>query len=138
MTQSKCKFGVCDGSGLLPFYRSDGSISPHCKVFCDCHPQYGIDAPNGCYSRLDPSDIDYPCSSLFRGYSFEICGMPDPGYIPPERQEEAPKPQEIIHRHSNMGKAEFDLLQQTARGLKNLREQVDELSARRKPKTVRI
>ena len=51
-------------------------------------------------------------------------------------QVEETKPRVIQHivRHSNMGKQEFDLLQQTALGLGNLRKQVAELQIKRKPK----
>ena len=122
----------CNGTGLLPFKREDGSISPYCKVFCDCHPVYGENAYNDFYSPSKVGDMDFPVSDTFRGYFFEYCGVPDPGYIPPERQEEAPKPQEIIHRYSDMGIAEFDLLQQTANQVKYLQGKVDELPSKKR------
>ena len=52
-------------------------------------------------------------------YQFDYPLMPEP-----------PKPQEqvIIHRHSNMGKLEYDILQQTSRQVKHLQAKMDELS----------
>jgi len=132
MTQSKCP--KCGGSGLLPFTGKDGKVRKDVHLFCDCHPIYGENAYIGCYSVGRPDDIDYPCSDTFRGYSFEYCGMPDQGYISPDRQEEAPKPQEIIHRHSNMSSKDFAKLRSMEGQVKFLQDKVDELTKRRQPK----
>lgn len=101
------KCNQCDGSGLIPFRRKDGSVVSNAFIYCDCRK----DEPEH-YHQPDTSDFDFPCSSAFRGYSYIQCGLPDPGYRPPEP--ELPKEQVIIHRHSNMGKEEYDLLQQTS------------------------
>lgn len=56
-----------------------------------------------------------------------------PAY-PQDVEPEPPQERVIVHRHSNMGKQEYDLLQQTARGLKHLSQDLTELQARMKPK----
>lgn len=117
----------CGNSGLLPFTGKDGRVRQDVHIFCDCHPIYGENAYNGCYSPLRPEDIDYPVSySFYRSLCLEH-GWSDPGdersqEIESEGQASTPvaAPQEIIHRHSDMGQAEFNLLQEHDRTLKYL------------------
>ena len=45
-----------------------------------------------------------------------------------------PQVQTVVHRHSNMGKKEFDLLQQTAREVKHLSQKLAEKPTRNKSK----
>ena len=73
-------------------------------------------------------------SETFRAWTYWPCGVPDPGYIPPQPEPVEPRAQEIIHHLSNMSRADWDLLHQTAGQIKHLQKQVDELKARRKPK----
>lgn len=59
---------------------------------------------------------------------------------PPELETEEPKPQvqEVIHRHSDMGKQEFDLLQQTALKLEYLNTKLtDHLEFKKKPQPIK-
>jgi len=129
-----CPYKRCDGSGLLPFVGKDGKARSDVHLFCDCHPQYGENAKDGYYSPLRPEDIDYPVSYSYWRSLCQNHGWQDPGSdYPPEPHEEAPKEQVIVHRHSNMGKLEYDLLQQTANQVKFLQAKVDELTRRRKP-----
>lgn len=115
----------CDGSGLIPFVK-DGRVIANAFQDCDCY-----ETPPEHYQALSPEDWDFPLSDTFRGYSFELCGLPDPGYIPPE-PEEVPQTIEHIHRHSDMGKKEFDQLQQLARQVKHLQAILRE--SKRKPR----
>ena len=129
MTQRKCP--KCAGTGLLPYIKPDGTASKYAKVYCDCHSVYGLEPEPGHYQSITPEDYDFPLSDTFRGYSFEVCGQSDPGRIP--EPEPAPlEPREVIHRHSDMGKKEFDFLQQTARKLDYLEKKLTE---REKPKS---
>lgn len=40
---------------------------------CDCR-----ELETERYQLITPSDFDFPCSDLFRGTSFEYCGVRDP------------------------------------------------------------
>lgn len=119
-----CPYKKCDGSGLIPL-KKNSKVIPHAHIFCDCHPQYGI-ATHEHYGDVKPEDYDFPMSETFRAWAHESCGVSDPGYIPPVPPE--PSPQVIVHRHSDMSKEDYDLLQQTARKANYLEKQVVELS----------
>ena len=69
-----CPYSICDGSGLLPFIK-DGRTIPHAHLFCDCHPQYGIDVHNH-YQHLITDDFDFPMSGHYREHTFEQYGRP--------------------------------------------------------------
>ena len=71
---SKCE--KCHDTGLLPFYRQDGSVAPHSKIHCECHQ----DEPER-YQPIKVSDYDFPCSADFRAYTYRYCGVPDPGAV---------------------------------------------------------
>ena len=68
---------LCGDTGLLPFHRKDGSITPHVYLDCDCKDLRETLQP------VTPDAFDYPMSQSFRAHSFEYCGIPDPGYSPP-------------------------------------------------------
>ncbi len=53
---------------------------------------------------------------------------------PSEPEESKPQVVEHIVRHSDIGKKEFDLLQQTARKVDYLDQKINELLAKRKPR----
>ena len=72
----------------------------------------------------------YAVRARLEAYKLKVQPYP----LLPDPQKEASKEQVIIHRHSNMGKLEYDILQQRGRQVKHLQAKVDELSARRKPK----
>ena len=91
-----------------------------------CNGQ-GITPKHEYHRRVEPSDFDFPMSwDNYRSLCHEH-GWPDPGLneVAPE-EETVPQPQEIIYRTSNMGKQEFDLLQQTARQVKYLLNKLNE------------
>jgi len=114
---------ICNGKGLVPskvLGKFSGKPIPNAWQDCLCREE-----EHEHYRRPRPSDWDFPMSDTFRGFSYEYCGLPDPGYIPPEPLKQEPQEQVIIHRHSNMGKQEYDLLQQTAREVKYLRGKVE-------------
>ena len=131
------KCSKCDGSGKIPLKNKAGEVVPYAWVFCECHPVYG---DNTCPSiplvtegrrpgtgsqrlprkiprgrmHLYIDDFDFPMSyDFYRSLCCEY-GWPDPGSLEPKTIELQPQIQEVIHRHSDMGKKEFDLLQQTA------------------------
>jgi len=87
----------CGGSGLVPFVK-DGRIIPNVWIDCPhCYQQ-----PVEHYQPLTPADFDFPCSDTFRGFSYQYCNQPDPGYIPPTPEAPAPKP--IHHYHVDISK----------------------------------
>lgn len=115
----------CKGTGYMP-YLKNGKVIPGIRVYCECHQ----DEPEH-YHPVSVDDFDFPCSDTFRGYYHQYCGVPDPGYIPPQPELPEPKPQEVIHRHSDISKQEYDLLQQTARRVSYLEKL---LAERQKPR----
>ena len=129
----ECSFNQCDGSGLIPFEKNS-KIIPNVWLHCDCHPVYGLNPEPEHYHKVTPDDYDFPMSSDFRAWTYQYCGVPDPGYIPDE-QVSPPATQEIIHRHSNMGEREFALLQRTVSEVNYLRDKVSELQTR-KPRSI--
>lgn len=113
----------CNRTGLLPFVKDGKVIS---NVFLDCECKDFEHEQHQGYSHPRPEDFDFPMSPDYRAWTYQHCGIADPGFIPVEREPEKPEPQEIIHRHSNMGKAEFALLQQLEGEVKYLRRKVGE------------
>ena len=76
--QKKCPLNKCDGSGLNPLRsKRDNSIIPRAWTFCECHE----DEPEH-YLSLNLTDWDFPCSNLFRAFSYDSCGVQDPGSAP--------------------------------------------------------
>jgi hypothetical protein len=112
MNKSKCS--KCGGTGWIADTTTLGKLSgkpiPTLKRPCECNADYGDNAHEH-YQPITPDMYDFPMSNSFRGFSFEYCGVPDPGYIPPEKPPE-PVVTEVIHRHSDMGKKEFNELRQ--------------------------
>lgn len=111
----------CNHTGLVPskaLGKFSGKPIPNCFSDCECKgDSHDYDYP------LKPEDFDFPMSSTFRAFSFQYCGWPDPGYIPPEAQPNSPK--EVIHSHSDIGKKEFALLQKVDYLEKRLKERSD-------------
>ncbi len=136
MTSSKCPYGKCDGKGLLPFVLPDGTISKFAKVFCDCHPVYGVNPELEHFRPVTPEDYDFPMSFDFRTWTYWQSSFPDP--MPQSLQatkspEEPPK--EVIHRYSGMERQEFALLQKTSNAVKYLLSKVEEMEKKKaKPK----
>jgi len=128
--REKCRYKKCDGSGLIPFKRSDGTIVPAAWTHCDCHSVYGIGAQEH-FIDVQPSDFDFPMSGAFRAHTYNHCNQPDPGYVVPTSEPEKPVVQEIIHRDAAMGKDEFALLQRTAGEVKYLRDKLNERSVKK-------
>ena len=65
----------CNHTGLLPFMK-EGRLIPHAFIDCECKLSI-IEHYNPV--KLRPEDFDFPCSDTLRGFSYEYCGMPDPG-----------------------------------------------------------
>ena len=94
-----------------------------------------MDTCQECRERLSPLGMN-PSVSQWDKYQSKWlkpicygCSNYDPEEPAP------PQPQEIIHRLSNMGKAEFDLLQQTARKVDSLEKKLAERDIKPKPKS---
>lgn len=149
-----CK--TCGGTGLLPLILPDGTTSKYAQVFCDCHPQFGVDAHNpiplttqsnrpGTGSRtyreqrgrlhLYQDDWDFPMSYDFYRMLCQEHGWDDPGsdYL---SEPAKPEPQiiEHIHRSSNMSHKDFAELQNLRGQVKYLQSEIEELQRKRKPK----
>ena len=100
----------CNHTGLLPFVNKGGKTIPNAHLFCECHENNQPER----FHRLRPSDIDYPVSYEHYRMLCQHHGWPDPGPDrPQEPEEQIPQIIEHIHRHSDMSRKEFDLLQQT-------------------------
>ncbi len=79
-----------------------------------------------CIERMKPDDPHV------RSGKYHMCGCDycnKPSYYR-ELESQSPPEQVIIHRHSNMGKQEYDMLQQTSGQVKYLQTKVDALVAR--------
>lgn len=100
----------CDGTGLLPFIKGN-RVFPDAWIHCDCHHE-----EKAYPYQLPPEVFDFPVSANAYRAVGRIHGWLDPG---PDRALETgeAQPQFVEHivRHSDMGKKEFNLLQQTAR-----------------------
>ena len=92
-TKRKSPCSICKGRGLLPFIKN-GKVIPNAYLICSCKEETDH------YQPVKIEDFDYPMSDAFRGYAYQYCSQPDPGYIPPEP--EAPKPQIVEHLHFNV------------------------------------
>jgi len=81
-----------------------------------------------CIDSLKPDD------PRVRSGKYHLCGCDycnKPSYCRDlELKLLEPQEQVIIHRHSNMGKQEYDMLQQTSRQVKHLQTKVDKLIER--------
>jgi len=86
-----------------------------------------------CIEDLRPDDPRIR-SGRYRMCGCDYCNKPSYFRELELSTEEVARPQEIIHRHSNMGAKEFDLLQQTAMKVDHLEGQFKEQQARRKPR----
>lgn len=113
----------CNHTGLLPFIKND-KVIPHAFINCKCkqgEPER--------HQPITPADFDFPCSDAYRFYYFEQYAERDPGYIPPEP--EAPPPQIIEHRHSDISKQEYARLQNLEGQVKYLQGKLTEREQKR-------
>lgn len=79
----------CNDTGLIPFKNKEGTIIPHTFIDCDCK-----EPEQERYHPIFPEDCDFPMSDTFRGFPFENCGVPDPGYVQPHHLKPAePEPE---------------------------------------------
>jgi len=122
---SKCS--KCGGTGLLPFIKN-GKTIPDVHLFCDCHPQYGIDVKEQ-YHPMSPEDFDFPCSYSFRSYiEEELTGKPLPSLYPepePEKQ-----PDEVVRR---VVYERSDQTEKTLQRLKRVEMILERISPRTQP-----
>ena len=95
---AKCKYNLCNGSGLLPFTGKDGKVRKDVQLFCDCHPQYGVDSLyDDHYTPLKPEDIDYSVSYSYYRSLCQYHGWP----VPDSDRLSEPEPEqrdEVVHR----------------------------------------
>lgn len=71
--KTRCPLKKCDGSGLIPFKRKDGSIVPFAWLDCECK-----EPARDHYTAVTASDFDFACSDTFRGYYHEEFDGRDP------------------------------------------------------------
>lgn len=69
----------------MPFKREDGSVVPYTFLHCECNPDYGPDVREH-YQAVTPDMYDFPMSSDFRAFSYNYCGIPDPGAVTASRE----------------------------------------------------
>lgn len=70
----------CRDTGLLPFRRKDGTIVPHAWINCpDCYQE-----PIEHYHPIHIEDFDFAMSGSIRAWTYQYCGVPDPGYVQPQ------------------------------------------------------
>jgi len=130
---TECRYNKCDGSGLLPFIGKDGKVRNDVHLFCDCHPDYGIDVREH-YTAVTAEDFDYPMSYAWRSFiEQETTGKPLPP-IEPEVREPEPRVIEHIHRTSNMSAKEFAELKQLRLKVDWLEKKLTERQTKAKPK----
>jgi len=89
-TPPKC--AICNGTGLVPskvLGKFSGKPIPNCFSNCACRED-----EQEHYQQASPEDFDFPMSDTFRGFSYEYCGLPDPGYTPKEEPVEPQSKQE--------------------------------------------
>ena len=87
---AECPYHSCDGSGYLPLIKN-GKTIPNVRLFCDCHPQYGV-AIHDHYTPRKHDDFDFPCSYSFRNYvERELTGH----YLPDVEAQVEPEPVEV-------------------------------------------
>jgi len=119
----------CNSSGLIPFEKN-GKLIPNVFVHCECYAE-----PQEYYHPVSTEDFDFPMSDTFRGASYQYCNQYDPGFIPPRPPEPEPPPPQIIeHRHSDMSKANYDLLQQTMCKVNYLESKLNEREKWKRPR----
>ena len=125
----------CQGTGLLPFSKN-GRVITDAYLYCTCHPVYGDNPPAKLSHDITPDMFDYPMSDTYRATSYRFCGVPDPGYVPPEPIQLEPVTRVIEHRHSDMSKDDFKLLRNLEGQVKYLQQKLMERQQIR-PKQVR-
>ncbi len=122
MSCSKCN--KCDGSGLIPLKRKDGSVISHSFIYCECRE----DEPEH-YQTHPPEDFDFPMSYNFRSFVEEqSTGQPLPALVPMLR-EVLPV---LSQPESAWSKGQWDYIQQLKAMVSHLNSKVTELRAKEK------
>lgn len=126
---------ICGGTGLVPskaLGKFSGKPIPNCFTKCECQK----DEPEH-YHPFRPEDFDFPMSYSFYRSLCQQHGWQDPGPDRPLEPKES-QSQVVIHRTSDMGAKEFDLLQQTALKTDYLEKKLTEhLEYKKKPQPVK-
>lgn len=79
-----CPHKMCDGSSLIPFKNKEGKVIPYTWLHCGCHPVYGNKPELEHWWDMILEDYDFPMSQTFRAWTYQDCGVQDPGYVPLE------------------------------------------------------
>lgn len=91
MTCPKCK-----DTGKIPLKNKEDKIIPFAWQFCQCNPYpYGHEFLR--QPQLD--DFDFPMSEDWRAYTYHYCGVPDPAYKAPQKDEVPRERGELIISH---------------------------------------
>ncbi len=119
------KCPICKDTGLVPskvLGKFSGKPIPNCFTNCECRNDE-IEYHN----PRKATDFDFPMSYDFYRSLCRHHEWPDPGSDrPQEPEEQVSQVVEHIHRHSDMGKKEFDLLQQTVLKVDHLEKRLNE------------
>ena len=123
----------CNHTGLIPFVK-DGKVIPNAFVFCECRLEQDSHENN---LPIKPEDFDFPMSDAFRGATYEHCGVPDPGYVPPQVdissiEDRISDLEAMIAMPGQIPRRYQDRLQQIEGGFVNLRNKVNEVTAKKK------
>lgn len=144
-----CKYGKCNGSGLIPFRNKEDKIVNHTFLFCECHPVYGDDAiPSiplvtqgrrpGIGSRKLPrpiprgrmhlyvDDFDFPMSYSFYRSLCREHGWTDPG---DDRMPEEPK-EEIISQPRPIVNVTYNIDAKNTPAFKALEDRISLMNGR--------
>lgn len=122
----------CKGKGMLPFIKN-GKPVPHAFVWCECYREEHV------IYHPRPEDFDFPMSDAFRGFTFEYCGLPDPGHVPTsnisELEDRIGNLEEISAMPGRIPRQYYDQFQQIRGEVANLRNKVAEQSAKKRRPT---
>ena len=82
MRQPEYTCNQCDGTGLISLKDKGGNVIAGAYQYCVCYHE-----PDYHETPLNMDDFDFPMSSTFRAYSYEICNQYDPGLTPQHKEE---------------------------------------------------
>lgn len=86
-----------------------------------------------------PEDYDFPMSETFRAWTYQYCGMPDPGYVPPQPdiaglEDRINDLEAILAMPGEVPRHYHDQIQQLKAQVLFLQKKIYEMAARQKKK----
>lgn len=116
----------CNHTGLLPIIRN-GRVVPNCFSICECRRK--LEEEDTYRPPPKPEDFDFPMSDSFRAFTYEYCGRPDPGYVPPQRDTEVTP----VYADMAWTKRQWDKVQQLEGKINHLENKVIESMKAKRP-----